>query len=489
MRHSTSLLFTMATAVITTLLLLTVSEAKFRDSDNLFEESFHVKSLTDASFDAMRLNQTDEVWLVDFYAPWCPHCRVFAPELEKIATFYAGSKSVRVGAVDCTQHATACNSEEVMGYPTLKLFHVPAGSTKGKRYNSFGLKTMQGIVKWVEDLLAEAQMPAGVQDDNVDQQLELIRHDRVSDGLGLPSERSLQMKYARLQDAGAAAIFTLENSLFIGKSVLEGERYSAALLWIQALGASFPLEANRQVFRDLAQAMEARKSWDQSAWKSLIDKWKAIARTTTFPKSLLVYEEETAWAHCNTYTCGLWTLFHSMSVTAGTPACPLKPSQVAVAIRFFVEHFFGCEECVKHFLAANPPKVITTLAESDTEGNTKLVMWLWKMHNQVNKVTKKDFWPSVKSCPVCFADNVRTPTLDPATLHEHAIVNFVTAIYEQSEDDVWTMNYQNNGLGAALRDSAAGFSTVMVVVIFAVFVVAAAGRAKTVSFFKREHAA
>lgn len=465
----------------------TPTDAKFRDSGGLFQNSFHVVSLTEKTF-REAMNKTDEVWLVDFYAPWCPHCRVFAPEYEKIGAFYAGSKAIRVGAIDCTQHGAACTGEEVMGYPTLKIFHVPTDAPKGKKYNQFGMKSLQSVVKWVEDLLAEAKMDGGVAKDNVDQQIELIRNERVADGLGMPGERSLKMKYARLQDAGSAAIFTLENSLFIGHTVLEGTRYHAALLWVEALGASFPLEVNRAVFRNLAQAIQERASWDQSAWQSLIEKWKTMSSATTFPKTLLTLSDDTAWTACNTYTCGLWALFHSMSVTAGTPACPLKPSQVAAAIRFFVMHFFGCEECVKHFLAANPATVIIRLAESDMTSNAAVVMWLWRMHNQVNKVTKKPFWPSVKVCRLCYADNVQTPSLDPATLREEAIVNYVTSVYEQSEDDVWSMNYENIGIGAVIMDSVAGFSSLMTLLAVFVIVVAAWNRQK-ISFLKREHAA
>jgi DnaJ family protein C protein 10 len=32
-----------------------------------------------------RVLNSKDAWLIDFYAPWCGHCIVFAPEFERIA--------------------------------------------------------------------------------------------------------------------------------------------------------------------------------------------------------------------------------------------------------------------------------------------------------------------------------------------------------------------------------------------------------------------
>lgn len=42
-----------------------------------------VTVLNDRSFEQVLHNR--EPWLVDFYAPWCGHCHVFAPDFEDIA--------------------------------------------------------------------------------------------------------------------------------------------------------------------------------------------------------------------------------------------------------------------------------------------------------------------------------------------------------------------------------------------------------------------
>lgn len=39
-----------------------------------------VIELTDSNFDKLVL-QSDDVWLVEFFAPWCGHCKNLAPEV------------------------------------------------------------------------------------------------------------------------------------------------------------------------------------------------------------------------------------------------------------------------------------------------------------------------------------------------------------------------------------------------------------------------
>jgi len=57
---------------------------------------------------------------VEFYSPWCGHCKSLAPEWEKAATALKGK--VPVAKVDCTANQDVCNEHEIQGYPTLKLF-------------------------------------------------------------------------------------------------------------------------------------------------------------------------------------------------------------------------------------------------------------------------------------------------------------------------------------------------------------------------------
>jgi len=67
----------------------------------LYAADTPVTQLTTDNFESS-VKQSDGVWLVEFYAPWCGHCKSLAPEYEKAARALAGIAGV--GAVDMTEH-------------------------------------------------------------------------------------------------------------------------------------------------------------------------------------------------------------------------------------------------------------------------------------------------------------------------------------------------------------------------------------------------
>jgi protein disulfide-isomerase A6 len=84
----------------------------------LYTKKDAVVELTDDNFN-QRVTNSDGVWIVEFYAPWCGHCKSLAPEYKKAAKALSGI--VGVGAVDCDVHKSICGTYGVRGFPTLKV--------------------------------------------------------------------------------------------------------------------------------------------------------------------------------------------------------------------------------------------------------------------------------------------------------------------------------------------------------------------------------
>ena len=54
---------------------------------------------------------SDDMWLVEFFAPWCGHCKSLAPEWAAAATELKGK--VKLGAVDATVHTVIASRFQV----------------------------------------------------------------------------------------------------------------------------------------------------------------------------------------------------------------------------------------------------------------------------------------------------------------------------------------------------------------------------------------
>ncbi|XP_012718657.2 protein disulfide-isomerase A4 [Fundulus heteroclitus] len=95
-------------------------EEEEEEDDTEVKEENGVLVLTDGNFDTF-MEGKDTV-LVEFYAPWCGHCKQFAPEYEKIAqALKENDPPIPVAKVDATQATEVAGRFDVSGYPTIKI--------------------------------------------------------------------------------------------------------------------------------------------------------------------------------------------------------------------------------------------------------------------------------------------------------------------------------------------------------------------------------
>ena len=103
----------------------------------LYSRKDAVVELTPDNFDH-RVKDGKGVWIVEFYAPWCGHCKNLAPEYKKAGKALEGI--VGVGAVDCDVHKSLCGQYGVRGFPTIKVSFVTS-----LKYQSIFSKTCPNI--------------------------------------------------------------------------------------------------------------------------------------------------------------------------------------------------------------------------------------------------------------------------------------------------------------------------------------------------------
>lgn len=59
---------------------------------------------------------------IKFYAPWCGHCIKLAPTWDELAKIFEKDDQVKIAKIDCTEHQSVCQENDIRGYPTLAYY-------------------------------------------------------------------------------------------------------------------------------------------------------------------------------------------------------------------------------------------------------------------------------------------------------------------------------------------------------------------------------
>ncbi len=131
-----------------TLVLLSIFFFLFNTFSCITEEN-GVLVLTDKNFDEEL--QKHEHLIVEFYAPWCGHCKQLEPEYAAAAEILkAQSPPLFLAKVDSIANPNLTKKYEVEGFPTIKFY------SQGEWSDYTGGRTKNEIVQWYNKKLLHA---------------------------------------------------------------------------------------------------------------------------------------------------------------------------------------------------------------------------------------------------------------------------------------------------------------------------------------------
>jgi thiol oxidase len=381
-----------------------------------------VYELTSATFNNTLAAAPTPWALVEFYAHWCGACKHFKPHYERVAKLFNGPNAAHAGEVylarvDCANNINQdlCTRFGVQYYPTL-LWAAPPTIARGSRLKkSEELEEIEKtysdhkLLEWINKRLSKAYSLSDV-----------AAGDAV--GAGTPVREIVQMA-ASVHDTEEATAQAFK--IIVDEKLLNGESRGPLVRFMQLLVAHHPSKRCRKGTAGLLVEYD-------DLWSQVEPSTESLSKHNVCGKSL----PSNFWVSCRGenrgYNCGLWLLFHSLSVRVSDS----ESTEAFLAIRGFVDHFFKCQECREHFLQMSSSQVNTTKTQRD------LVMWLWQAHNEVNiRLAKEDLesgkadsesprtvWPTKQICSDCF---VGTNVVEPVW-NEDAVYKFLTNWYGSS---------------------------------------------------------
>jgi len=121
-----------------------------------------VTILSPENFESIVLDETKDVF-VEFYAPWCGHCKRLAPIWDKLAHVYRTEPGVVVASVDADQYKDLGSKYDVSGFPTLIYFS--KSNKEGERYN--GGREIPDLIAHINKEAGARRLESGRYDETV----------------------------------------------------------------------------------------------------------------------------------------------------------------------------------------------------------------------------------------------------------------------------------------------------------------------------------
>ncbi|KAL3825411.1 hypothetical protein ACJIZ3_021440 [Penstemon smallii] len=348
--------------------------------------------------------------VVEFFANWCPACRNYKPQYEKVAKLFNGPDAIHPGIifmtrVDCALKVNTdlCNKFSVSYYPML-LWGPPSKFVSG----SWDPKQEKSEIRSIDDGRTADRLLSWI-------------NKQISSSYSLDDQKyENDHLQTNASDPGqiARAIYDVEEAtstafdIILEHKMIKSENRASLVKFFQLLVVHHPSRRCRkgtaEILVDFDDISENKKEAGIVGEKGTFKNYHICGKDV--PRGY--------WMFCRGskndtrgFSCGLWVLLHSLSVRVEDG----ESHMAFTTICDFIHNFFICEECRHHFqeMCSNVSKPF--------KKSRDFVLWLWNAHNKVNerlmKVEEsagtvdpkfpKIIWPSRQHCPSCYASQSR----------------------------------------------------------------------------------
>jgi len=105
-----------------------------------------VVTLRGKSFNDIVINNSKDV-LVEFYAPWCGHCKKLAPTWDELGATFKNNDNIVIAKMDSTANEIDVDGVNVQGFPTI--YYFPGNTKKPVKYE--GGRELEDIVDYLNE--------------------------------------------------------------------------------------------------------------------------------------------------------------------------------------------------------------------------------------------------------------------------------------------------------------------------------------------------
>ena len=205
-----------------------------------------------------------------------------------------------------------------------------------------------------------------------------------------------------LTDLDKTLLTMFSQEIFLNDEDLSSEQYDDVIEFLSILEQLYPPQSSlSEMITKMNIVMRQRSG--VSMVRTVLEEYHGVV--------------EEGWEGCQGsgpqyggYTCGVWTLWHYLTVAQHTcDTC--EAGHVLRSMINYVRHFFSCRHCADHFLKMTN----NGSAVEEVENTEDAVMFLWEAHNNVtlrlindeddqtdDPAFPKQFFPSREFCPKCF---------------------------------------------------------------------------------------